>query len=168
MIDSQASPVVEAVTALVLDLFRVNNLALNSGDRLVAEIGLTSARWQVLGSIVAAERPQPVAWLARDMGTNRQNVQRIVNDLAKDGLIEFQPNPHHRRAQLVVLTGKGRQAFEAAIARQIPWAERLAQGLDAPTITSAHRVLSTLKLNLMDEDDYQRPKPDLSDRLQPT
>ncbi|NKJ44875.1 MULTISPECIES: MarR family transcriptional regulator [unclassified Novosphingobium] len=148
MTDAHATPVVEAVTALVLDLFRVNNLALNSGDRLVAEIGLTSARWQVLGSIVAAERPQPVARLARDMGTNRQNVQRIVNDLEKEGSIEFQPNPHHRRAQLVVLTDKGRQTFEAAMARQGPWAERLAQGLDASTIVSAHRVLLALKQNL--------------------
>ena len=26
------------------------------------------------------ERPQLIAWLARDMGANRQNVQRIVND----------------------------------------------------------------------------------------
>jgi len=151
MADTHADPVIEAVTALVLDLFRVNNLTLNSGDRLVAEIGLTSARWQVLGSIVAAQRPQPVAWLARDMGSNRQNVQRIANDLAKEGLIEFQPNPHHRRAHLVVLTDKGRQTFEAAIERQGPWAARLAQGLDAPTIASAHHVLSMLKQNLMRE-----------------
>lgn len=41
-----------------------------------------SARWRILGAIVHAERPQPVAWLARDLGTNRQNMQRIVNDLS--------------------------------------------------------------------------------------
>ena len=78
-------------------------------------LGLTSARWQVLGPMVAAERPQPVAWLARDTGANRQNVQRIINDLQKDALVEFEMNPHHRRAQLVVLTDKGRRAFEAAM-----------------------------------------------------
>jgi DNA-binding MarR family transcriptional regulator len=48
---------------------------------------LTRARWQILGTIVAADRPQPVAWLARDLGANRQNVQRIVDDLAKEGLV---------------------------------------------------------------------------------
>ncbi|RBJ67684.1 MarR family transcriptional regulator, partial [Pseudomonas sp. MWU12-2534b] len=57
----------EALSDVVLDLFRVNNGLLTQGDRLVAPLGLTSARWQVLGTIVAAERPQPVAWLARDM-----------------------------------------------------------------------------------------------------
>ena len=56
----------------------------------------------ILGAIVAAESPQPVAWLARNMGANRQNVQRIINDLEREGLVTFAPNPHHRRAQLIV------------------------------------------------------------------
>ena len=80
---TKRTPAGTALTGLILDLFRLSNRMLASGDRLVAELGLTSARWQVLGSIVAAERPQPVAWLARDMGANRQNIQRIVNDLEK-------------------------------------------------------------------------------------
>jgi len=46
---------------------------LSAGDRLVAGLGLTSARWQILDAIASAEHPQPVAWLARDMGANRQN-----------------------------------------------------------------------------------------------
>src|SRR5215831_10107119 len=98
------TPAGEALTDLILDLFRLSSLLLTAGDRLVTRLGLTSARWQVLGTIVAAGRSQPVAWLARDMGANRQNVQRIVNDLQKEGLVAFQSNPHHRRAQLVVLT----------------------------------------------------------------
>src|ERR1700733_8487746 len=104
MSKSIRSPAAAALSEVVLDLFRCNSLLLTAGDRLVAPLGLTSARWQVLGAMAAAERPQPVAWLARDMGGNRQNVQRIVNDLHKDGLVEFETNPHHRRAHLVVLT----------------------------------------------------------------
>jgi DNA-binding MarR family transcriptional regulator len=52
-----------------------------------------------------------VAWLARDLGANRQNVQRIINNLHKDGLVVFAVNPHHRRAQLAVLTEKGKQVL---------------------------------------------------------
>src|SRR5438094_10440967 len=111
----------EALTNLILDLFRLNSLLLTEGDRLVAGLGLTSARWQILGAMVAAERPQPVAWLARDMGANRQNIQRIINELHKDGLVAFETNPHHRRAQLVVLTEKGKQTFHAAMRLQTPW-----------------------------------------------
>ena len=91
----------EAVTDLALDVFRLNGLLLTAGDRIVAPLGLTSARWQVLGAIAYAEHAQPVAWLARDMGGNRQNVQRIVNDLRKTGLVTLEVNPHHRRASLV-------------------------------------------------------------------
>jgi len=109
------------ILLLMLDLFRLNSLLLTAGDRLVARLGLTSARWQILGAIVAADRPQPVAWLARNLGANRQNVQRIINDLHKEGLVAFEANPHHRRAQLVVLTDKGRQTFDAAMRLQAPW-----------------------------------------------
>jgi len=35
----------EALTAAILDLFRVNSLLGIAGDRLVAGLGLTSARW---------------------------------------------------------------------------------------------------------------------------
>ncbi|RXM21951.1 MarR family transcriptional regulator, partial [Citrobacter sp. AAK_AS5] len=84
------TPAGEALSDLVLDLFRLNSRLLTAGDRLVARHGLTSARWQVLGAIVAAERAQPVAWLARDLGANRQNVQRIINDLQRDGVVAFE------------------------------------------------------------------------------
>src|SRR6202140_4934770 len=122
---AKRTPPGEALTDLVLDLFRLDSLLLTAGDRLVAPLGLTSARWQILGAIVTAERPQPVAWLARDMGANRQNVQRIINDLHKEGLVAFETNPHHRRAQLVVLTDKGKRAFEAAMELQAPWVNGL-------------------------------------------
>ena len=55
------TPSGRALTDLVLELFRLNNRLLAAGDRLVAGIGLTSARWKVLGTISTAERPQPVA-----------------------------------------------------------------------------------------------------------
>lgn len=145
-------PAGEIVTDLVLNLFRLNNLLLVAGDRLVEGLGLTSARWQVLGAIAYAGRPQPVAWLARDMGANRQNVQRIINDLNTAELVAFEANPHHRRAQLVILTGKGKQAFESAMRLQHPWVNGLAQGLTAKDVAIAHRVLLALRQKLDSKD----------------
>jgi hypothetical protein len=37
-------------TELVLEIFRLNGVLLTQGDRLVDDIGLTSARWQVRGA----------------------------------------------------------------------------------------------------------------------
>ncbi len=148
MNDSERTPAGTALTDLILDLFRLSSRILTAGDRLVAGLGLTSARWQVLGSIAAGDRPQPVAWLARDMGANRQNVQRIVNDLETEGLVAFETNPHHRRAQLVVLTNKGRHAFEAAMRLQVPWINKLSEGLRVEDIATTHSVMTVLRRKL--------------------
>jgi DNA-binding MarR family transcriptional regulator len=137
-----------ALSDTIFDLLRLNSRLLTAGDRLVASLGLTSARWQILGTIVAVGRPQPVAWIARDIGANRQNVQRIVNDLARDGLIEFQPNPHHRRAQLVVLTAKGLKAYEDAMRLQAPWVNGLSEGLLPEDVEATRRLISTLRHKL--------------------
>jgi DNA-binding MarR family transcriptional regulator len=153
MPDTRRTPAGTALTDLILDLFSLNNRMLTAGDRLVADLGLTSARWQVLGTIVEADRPRPVAWIARDMGANRQNVQRIVNDLQKEGLVAFEPNPHHRRAQLVVLTGKGKRAFEAAMRLQTPWINNLSEGLLIKDIKTVHRVVTALRKKLESNDE---------------
>ncbi len=142
------TPAGAALTDLMLDLFRAMSLLLTAGDRLVAPLGLTSARWQILGAIVSTERPQPVSWLARDLGANRQNVQRIINDLHKNGLVAFETNPHHRRAQLVVLTDKGRRAFDAAMELQAPWVNELADGLLVKDIGTVRRVVTALRMKL--------------------
>lgn len=148
MRETKRTPAGTALSDLILDLFRLNSRILTGGDRLVSGLGLTSARWQVLGTIIAAERPQPVAWLARDTGANRQNVQRIVNDLEKESLVAFETNPHHRRAQLVVLTDKGKQAFDAAMRLQAPWINQLAHGISVEDLATTHRVLRALHGNL--------------------
>ena len=155
MRNTKRTPAGDALSDLILDLFRLNSRMLASGDRLVAELGLTSARWQILGAIVTAERPQPVAWLARDLGANRQNVQRIVNDLHEEGLVAFETNPHHRRAQLVVLTGNGRQAFEAAMRLQAPWINGLSDGLLVKDIKTVHHLVNVLLRKLDGKDESE-------------
>ena len=148
MSKARHTPAGDALTGFILDLFRANGLLLTAGDRLVAPLGLTSARWQILGAIASAERPEPVAWLARNLGANRQNVQRIVNDLVRDGLVAFETNPHHRRAQLVVLSAKGKQVYDAALRLQAPWVNGLADGLSLKEIEAAHRVVGALRSRL--------------------
>lgn len=140
-----------ALSGSVLDLFKLSSRLLAAGDRLVAGLGLTSARWQVLGTIVAAERPQPVAWLARGMGANRQNIQRIVNDLESEGLVRFAPNPHHLRASLVMLTEKGKQAFDSAMRLEAPWINTLAEGLPVEDIETTHKVIIAVLRRLEEE-----------------
>jgi DNA-binding MarR family transcriptional regulator len=150
---TRRTPAGDALTGVMLDFFRLNSLIQTSGDRLVARLGLTSARWQILGAIVAAERPQPVAWLARDLGANRQNVQRIINDLHRDGLVAFETNPHHRRAQLVLMTEKGKRAFDDAMELQAPWINNLSDGLSVKDIATVDRMVKALRAKLEEQDE---------------
>lgn len=138
------TPEAESLTPALLALFRLNSLLLTEGDRLVKHLGLTSARWRVLGAIQESERPQPVAWLARDLGTNRQNIQRIVNELERQELVSLEPNPHHRRAPLVVLTAKGQEVFDDAMNVQAPWINELVSGIGLEDISVMQRVIAVL------------------------
>jgi DNA-binding MarR family transcriptional regulator len=141
------------LTGLVLEIFRLNGALLSAGDKLVSDVGLTSARWQVLGAIHFADVPQTVSWLARSMGLTRQAVQRIVNELEVEGLVAFKANPAHRRAQLVTLTRKGQSAYAAADRRQIPWVNALAKGLDRAELESAITLLNAIRERLGSERD---------------
>ncbi|MTI01502.1 MarR family winged helix-turn-helix transcriptional regulator [Roseibium sp. RKSG952] len=155
MSDDRRTEEGEAVTALILDVFRLNGRLQLAGDRLVSELGLTSARWQILGAIAYADQPESVAWHARTLGVHRQGVQRIVNELNKEGVVKFQPNPHHKRAHLVVMTRKGQELYEAAIARQIPWVNELSEGLSPDDISTAQNIVGRLKMRLEEASSQQ-------------
>ena len=139
---------IEAVTDLILETFRLNGRLLEAGDELVGPLGLTSARWQVLGAIDTSQVPLPVAHIARNMGLSRQSVQRLANEMQKDGLVRFEPNPHHERAKFVVMTDRGRAAFRSAMAKQRRWAENLVAGFSVDAIGDTARVLRQLRQKL--------------------
>ena len=143
----------EAITDLVLETFRLNGRVLASGDALVADLGLTSARWQVLGAIALSPVPLSVAQIARNMGLTRQAVQRLANEMQTDGLVRFAPNPHHQRAKLVLLTAGGKTAFAAAMKRQSAWATDLGSGLNAREIEAAAATLRSIRQRLDDRTD---------------
>jgi DNA-binding MarR family transcriptional regulator len=137
-----------AITDLVLETFRLNGRLLASGDALVADLGLTSARWQVIGAMALSPVPLSVAQIARNMGLTRQAVQRLANEMEADGLMRFAPNPHHQRAKLVVLTAAGKSAFAAAMKRQGAWASDLGAGLDPRKIAAAAAMLRSVRQRL--------------------
>ncbi|HEY9641027.1 MAG TPA: MarR family transcriptional regulator [Coleofasciculaceae cyanobacterium] len=132
-----------AFTELILEVFRLNGLLLEAGDRLTHPVGLSSARWQVLG--VVEHQPTPVAHVARIMGLTRQSVQQTADALANDGFITYTDNPHHRRAKLMMITSKGRTALNYIQQRQIKWANQVAEPLSLEALETAITVLRQLE-----------------------
>lgn len=107
---------------LVLSLFRLNGLLVAEGDRMAESLGLTSARWKVIGVIALAHSGVTVPGIARVLGQSRQAVQRITDVMEADGLLRYQKNPDHKRSVLVCLTDAGQEVYSALRAVQDPWA----------------------------------------------
>jgi DNA-binding MarR family transcriptional regulator len=97
---------------------------------------------------VLLNEPAPVVRIADAMGLSRQSVQRLADEMEHAGILAFRPNPHHKRAKLVVLTDKGRALYGAASKLQKPWAAALAAGIDSSTLQSATATLAELRARL--------------------
>lgn len=143
------------IADIAVEVFRLNGRLLAAGDKVVAPLGLTSARWQVLGAIALAGHPGPVSHVARAMGLTRQNVRRIVQDLVAEGMLAFAPNPNHRRAPLVRLTEAGAAAYAAAGAAWAPHAAAMADAIDPKMLETTLATLRVLRDRLQEPEEAE-------------
>jgi DNA-binding MarR family transcriptional regulator len=152
------TPAAEALTDLILEVFRVNGDLLAEGNRLTRPFGQSSARWQILGAL--RNQPHTVAGIARDMGLARQSVQRTADLLATEGLVEYTDNPAHRRSKLVRLTPLGLEILALISGRQIAWTNELAEAMPVgeKELRAALEVLRHLRVEL--ERPYRGELPD--------
>lgn len=138
-----------AVSGLIVEVFRLNGVALEAGNALTRPAGLTSARWQVLG--VVDHGPAAVATVAREMGLTRQSVQQTADAMARDGLVEYLENPHHQRAKLISITPRGRKALAEVERRHATWANRLGARMSAGRLRTLAKGLAELRSYLDEE-----------------
>ena len=76
------------------------------------------------------------------MGQTRQAVQRLVDIMHKDGLLDFLRNPDHKRAKLVTLTTKGIEIYTKLEEKQIPWANQYSSHIEETDLAT---TLATIK-----------------------
>jgi len=138
----------QALTDVVLELFRTNGSLIAWGDQLVGPLDLTSARWQMLGAIALSTVPLTAPQLGEAMGVTRQGAQKQLNLLVDGGLVGQLPNPHHQRSPLYVLSPKGRALYARVDALWSRHARRLASGMRVRDLEIARRVLGALRTKL--------------------
>jgi DNA-binding MarR family transcriptional regulator len=131
-----------ALTELTLTVFRANGRLLRAGDELMKHLGITSARWQVMGAV--AERARTVAQIARHFELTRQGVLWVVSALVKDGLVELVDNPDHKRSKLVDFTGRGRETYRELERRQIIWANAASAAFNLEELRRSTEVVERL------------------------
>ena len=148
-------------TALAMDLlireilfsfFRLNA----TGERLFATIGQTPGKVSLMRSLME-QGPQSVSQIARARPVARQAVQRMADELADQGLVEFVENPTHRRAKLTRLTTRGKKMIEDTMAVELRWAGRLVRSFGEQGIEIARDVIRRLTGILADERSAQAP-----------
>jgi DNA-binding MarR family transcriptional regulator len=132
----------ELLAGVAITSFRLNGQFLALAEELARPVGLTAARWQVLGAVLA--EPLPVAGIARAMGITRQSVQRIADLLVDDGLAEYHDNPAHRRAKLLAATDAGRAAVERISPAHRRAAKALVAELGSARLTEALAAMQAL------------------------
>lgn len=103
-------------------------------------------------NMLREDGPMTVPQMGRAQALSRQFVQRMTNDAAGLGLVEFHPNPAHKKSSLIALTGKGRAAVTAVLDRERAALRQAGADLTDDEIDACVRVLSRLLRSLDDVD----------------
>lgn len=144
---SRPTPEGEAVFRLMLEVIQTFHRLRAVG----AEEGAVSAggggSWGLMRSL-AEGGEQTVPEIARARPVSRQHIQKLADELAAEGLVEFVGNPAHKRSKLLRLTPAGRARYKATSARIQGIADALGRGLDAREVAAAADLLATLKARL--------------------
>jgi len=88
--------------------------------------------------------PLTVPQIAEMRPTSRQRMQRLADELAVDGLVEFVDNPKHRRSKLVQLTRKGAARYRDMSARFLAIASTIGGTLSETEIHKTTGVMRQL------------------------
>jgi DNA-binding MarR family transcriptional regulator len=129
---------------LVLSLFRLNGLLIAEGDAMTERLGLTRARWKVIGAIALSNAGLTVPGIARVLGQSRQAVQRITDVMVKDGLLNYDINPKHKRSVLVTLSDEGTQVYSLLREVQDPWAIQNTDDIPLEELDTSLRLVHRL------------------------
>ncbi len=85
--------------------------------------------------------PLTVPQIAEMRPTSRQRMQRLADELAADGLVEFVDNPKHRRSKLVQLTRKGAARYREMSTLFLAMASTLGSELNETEIRKTTAVV---------------------------
>jgi DNA-binding MarR family transcriptional regulator len=88
--------------------------------------------------------PLTVPQIAKMRPVSRQRMQRLADELAAEGLVEFIDNPQHRRSKLVRLTVKGNTRYRELSARLLEIASTMGADLSEVDIRKTTEIVRRL------------------------
>ena len=133
----------EAIADLMLDVAQFNFRLRAIGKRMGFVTSWGAGAFGFLRSL-ALLGPLTVPQIAEMRPTSRQRMQRLADELAADGLVEFADNPRHRRSKLVRLTSVGEARYRELSARLVALSWTLAGDLSEADIRGTIEVVRRL------------------------
>ena len=129
IVDSKAEAIAELMLEVAQCFFRLRAVGQKTG--LIT--GWGGGAFGFMRSL-ALFGPLTVPQIAQMRPTSRQRMQRLADELATEGLVEFIDNPKHRRSMLVQLTRKGDARYRELNARFLTIASTMGGNLSEEDI----------------------------------
>jgi DNA-binding MarR family transcriptional regulator len=133
----------QAIEDLIIEIVATFFLLRAEGMRIGVVSPSGEGYWSVL-RLLKINGPQTVPQLARYRYVPRQSVQKLANEMLKDGVIELVNNPAHKRSKLLRLTPEGDVVFQEMSDRIAKLAETLAEQHNAAQLQNATDVVKKL------------------------
>jgi DNA-binding MarR family transcriptional regulator len=143
IVDSKAEAITELMLEVAQCFFKIRAL----GQKTGFITGWGGGAFGFMRSL-ALLGPLTVPQIAQMRPTSRQRMQRLANELAAEGLVEFIDNPKHRRSKLVRLTPKGDARYRELDARLLSIASTMCVALSEPDIRRATEIVRQLSDNV--------------------
>ena len=139
IIESKAQAIAELMLEVAQCFFRIRAMGQKTGF-------ITSWGGGAFGFIrsLALLGPLTVPQIAQTRPTSRQRMQRLADELAAEGLVEFIDNPRHRRSKLVRLTRKGNARYRELSARFLAIASTMGADLSEADIRKTTEIVRRL------------------------
>jgi len=139
IIDGKAEAIAELMLEVAQCFFRIRAVGQKTG--LITSWG--GGAFGFMRSL-ALLGPLTVPQIAQMRPTSRQRMQRLANELAAEGLVEFIPNPKHRRSKLVRLSRQGEAAYRELEVRFLAIASTMGVDLTEADIRRTTEIVRQL------------------------
>ena len=139
IVDSKGGAIAELMLEVAQCCFRIRAVGQKTG--LITSWG--GGAFGFLRSL-ALLGPLTVPQIAQMRPTSRQRMQRLADELAAEGLVEFIDNPKHRRSKLVQLTPKGGRRYRELNARFLAIASTMGADLSEADIRTTTEIVRRL------------------------
>lgn len=116
--------------------------------RFADQFGITLPRFDVLAALDRQPDGMTMSALSRALLVSNGNVTQIVQNLARDGLVEIRPAPGDRRVSIVRMTPQGEESFARLAKAHHGWIDELVGGLGYTHRERLYVALGMLKTSI--------------------